>query len=83
MRKFDKESQVKPEAYRADLDKAEELLKDGKLDEAESILTEVQNKMSADNAQAAQAQNEPQQSHSEQSGGQDDDVVDADYQEVK
>ena len=83
MRKFDKESQVKPEAYRADLDKAEELLKDGKLDEAESILTEVQNKMSADNAQAAQAQNEPQQSHSEQSGSQDDDVVDADYQEVK
>ena len=83
MRKFDKESQVKPEAYRADLDKAEELLKDGKLDEAESILTEVQNKMSADNAQAAQAQNEPQQSHSEQSSGQDDDVVDADYQEVK
>ena len=83
MRKFDKESQVKPEAYRADLDKAEELLKDGKLDEAESILTEVQNKMSADNAQAAQAQNEPQQNHSEQSGGQDDDVVDADYQEVK
>lgn len=83
MRKFDKESQVKPEAYRADLDKAEELLKNGKLDEAESILTEVQNKMSADNAQAAQAQNEPQQNHSEQSGGQDDDVVDADYQEVK
>jgi chaperone protein dnaK len=83
MRKFDKESQVKPEAYRADLDKAEELLKDGKLDEAESILTEVQNKMSADNAQAAQAQNEPQQSHSEQASGQDDDVVDADYQEVK
>ena len=83
MRKFDKESQVKPEAYRADLDKAEELLKDGKLDEAESILTEVQNKMSADNAQAAQAQNEPKQNHSEQSGGQDDDVVDADYQEVK
>lgn len=83
MRKFDKESQVKPEAYRTDLDKVEELLKDGKLDEAESILTEVQNKMSADNAQAAQAQNEPQQSHSEQSGGQDDDVVDADYQEVK
>lgn len=83
MRKFDKESQVKPEAYHADLDKAEELLKDGKLDEAESILTEVQNKMSADNAQAAKAQNEPQPSHSEQSGGQDDDVVDADYQEVK
>ena len=83
MRKFDKESQIKPEAYRPDLDKAEELLKDGKLDEAESILTEVQNKMSADNAQAAQAQNEPQQSHSEQSSGQDDDVVDADYQEVK
>lgn len=83
MRKFDKESQVKPEAYRADLDKAEELLKNGKLDEAESILTEVQNKMSADNAQAAQAQNETQQNHSEQSGGQDDDVVDADYQEVK
>ena len=83
MRKFDKESQVKPEAYRADLDKVEELLKDGKLDEAESILTEVQNKMSADNAQAAQAQNEPQQSHSEQASGQDDDVVDADYQEVK
>ena len=83
MRKFDKESQVKPEAYRADLDKAEELLKDGKLDEAESILTEVQNKMSADNAQAAQVQNEPQQSHSAQSSGQDDDVVDADYQEVK
>ena len=83
MRKFDKESQVKPEAYRADLDKAEELLKDGKLDEAESILTEVQNKMSADNAQAAQAQNEPQTSHSEQASGQDDDVVDADYQEVK
>lgn len=83
MRKFDKESQVKPEAYRADLDKAEELLKDGKLDEAESILTEVQNKMSADNAQAAQSQNEPQQSHSEQPSGQDDDVVDADYQEVK
>ena len=83
MRKFDKESQVKPEAYRADLDKVEELLKDGKLDEAESILTEVQNKMSADNAQAAQAQNETQQNHSEQSGGQDDDVVDADYQEVK
>ena len=83
MRKFDKESQVKPEAYQADLDKAEELLKDGKLDEAESILTEVQNKMSADNAQAAKAQNEPQPSHSEQSGGQDDDMVDADYQEVK
>lgn len=83
MRKFDKESQVKPEAYHADLDKAEELLKDGKLDEAESILTEVQNKMSADNAQAAKAQNEPQPIHSEQSGGQDDDVVDADYQEVK
>jgi chaperone protein dnaK len=83
MRKFDKESQVKPEAYRADLDKVEELLKDGKLDEAESILTEVQNKMSADNAQAAQAQNEPQQSHSEQASEQDDDVVDADYQEVK
>ena len=83
MRKFDKESQVKPEAYRADLDKAEELLKDGKLDEAESILTEVQNKMSVDNAQAAQSQNEPQQSHSEQPSGQDDDVVDADYQEVK
>ena len=83
MRKFDKESQVKPEAYRTDLDKVEELLKDGKLDEAESILTEVQNKMSADNAQAAQAQNEPQQSHSEQASGQDDDVVDADYQEVK
>ena len=83
MRKFDKESQVKPEAYRADLDKAEELLKDGKLDEAESILTEVQNKMSFNNAQASQAQNEPQQNHSEQSGGQDDDVVDADYQEVK
>lgn len=83
MRKFDKESQVKPEAYRADLDKAEELLKDGKLDEAESILTEVQNKMSADNAQSAQVQNEPQQSHSAQSSGQDDDVVDADYQEVK
>ena len=83
MRKFDKESQVKPEAYRTDLDKAEELLKDGKLDEAESILTEVQNKMSSDNAQAAKAQNEPQPSHSEQSGGQDDDVVDADYQEVK
>lgn len=83
MRKFDKESQVKPEAYRADLDKAEELLKDGKLDEAESILTEVQNKMSADNTQSAQVQNEPQQSHSAQSSGQDDDVVDADYQEVK
>ena len=83
MRKFDKESQVKPEAYRADLDKAEELLKDGKLDKAESILTEVQNKMSADNAQSAQVQNEPQQSHSAQSSGQDDDVVDADYQEVK
>ena len=83
MRKFDKESQIQPEAYRPDLDKAEELLKDGKLDEAESILTEVQNKMSADNAQAAQAQNEPQQSHSEQASGQDDDVVDADYQEVK
>jgi chaperone protein dnaK len=83
MRKFDKESQVKPEAYHADLDKAEELLKDGKLDEAESILTEVQNKMSADNAQAAKAQNEPQPSHSEQSGGHNDDVVDADYQEVK
>ena len=83
MRKFDKESQIQPEAYRPDLDKAEELLKDGKLDEAESILTEVQNKMSADNAQAAQAQNETQQNHSEQSGGQDDDVVDADYQEVK
>ena len=83
MRKFDKESQVRPEAYQADLDKAEELLKDGKLDEAESSLTEVQNKMSADNAQAAKAQNEPQPIHSEQSGGQDDDVVDADYQEVK
>ena len=64
--------------YKADLDKAEEQLKTGNVDEAFNALQAVQNQMSQDNANKAQAQAQTSESNSSK----DDDVIDADYQEV-
>ena len=64
--------------YKDDLDKAEEQLKDDNVDEALKILQVVQNQMSQDNANKAQAQEQT----SESNNSKDDDVIDADYQEV-
>ena len=88
LRKHDKESNFNKNAYEKELNEAETLLNNkdslemSDLDKVESLLNEIQSKMSADNAKHY---NETQQSTGEQaatSEANSDDVVDATYEEV-
>ena len=88
LRKHDKESNFNKNAYEKELNEAETLLNNkdslemSDLDKVESLLNEIQSKMSADNAKHY---NETQQSTGEQAAASEansDDVVDATYEEV-
>mgnify|MGYP000876054936 CR=1 FL=1 len=89
LRKHDKESNFNKNAYEKELNEAETLLNNkdslemSDLDKVETLLNEIQSKMSADNAKHY---NETQQSTGEQasptSSDSNDDVVDASFEEV-
>ena len=91
LRKHDKESNFNKNAYEKELNEAETLLNNkdslemSDLDKVETLLNEIQSKMSADNAKHY---NEQQQSTGEQASstatpsGSNDDVVDASFEEV-
>ena len=89
LRKHDKESNFNKNAYEKELNEAETLLNNkdslemSDLDKVETLLNEIQFKMSADNAKHY---NETQQSTGEQasstSSDSNDDVVDASFEEV-
>ena len=91
LRKHDKESNFNKNAYEKELNEAETLLNNkdsleiSDLDKVESLLNEIQSKMSADNAKHY---NETQQSTGEQASStatpsdSNDDVIDASFEEV-
>ena len=92
LRKHDKESNFNKNAYEQELNEAETLLhnKDSlemsDLDKVETLLNEIQSKMSADNAKhynETQQQSAGEQSSSTATpSGSNDDVVDASFEEV-
>ena len=92
LRKHDKESNFNKNAYEQELNEAETLLNNkdslemSDLDKVETLLNEIQSKMSADNAKhynETQQQSAGEQSSSTATpSGLNDDVVDASFEEV-